>query len=548
MFTFKQFKIWAVAGLVALTVGFVSCIENNIPYPWVMPNVAKIEVVSVDEAGHNLLASPVEIDSASRTIVIPLTEWADIYGVVIESLDMKDGSKCLTPDLVGKPLDLSKPMEVVFERYEREFTWILSATQTIERYFTVASQIGNSVFDVENHIVNAVVPTAQSIESLPVRSLKLGGPTATMSPELVGTSVDFSTPCEVTVSEFGRSQVWTLIVTQTDVNINITSVDAWSNVAWVHVSAEAGKNVTYQYRKVADDEWIDAPQEWGIENGGEYSARLIHLESQTTYVVRALSDDESSAEVEFTTDAVVQLPNSRFTEWKLKNNKIWNPGPFTINDEGEEVNGFWDSGNRGAATLGKSITVPMEDPNSDTGYQGAMLQSKFVGASVIGKFGAGNLFAGSYVKTDGTDGILAFGRPFTQRPTKLKARIKYEPVNISHASKVNPDFQEMIGRIDTCIVWCALGDWDEPYEIRTKKSDRQLFEVSNPGVIAYGEFTYHETMQDFMDIEVELNYKSTSRVPKYILVTASASKLGDYFTGGNGSVLYVKEYELLYDY
>ena len=32
--------------------------------------------------------------------------------------------------------------------------------------------------------------------------------------------------------------------------------------------------------------------------------------------------------------------------------------------------------------------------------------------------------------------------------------------------------------------------------------------------------------------QFELKYKSTSRVPKYILVTASASMYGDFFTGG----------------
>ncbi|MDE7412098.1 MAG: PCMD domain-containing protein [Paramuribaculum sp.] len=548
MYTFKQFRCKTVLGLMFLAVIFGSCIENNIPYPWVMPNVAAIEIMSTDAEGHELLASPIEIDSVSRSIVIPLTEWADIYGVVIESMDMKDGSKCVTPGIIGKPLDLSKPIDVVFERYQREFTWTITATQTIDRYFTVASQIGNSVIDVENHTVTAVVPTAQSIENLPVRTLKLGGPYAVMTPDLVGHNVNFSEPVEVTVSEFERNVVWTLNVSQTDVNVNITSIDAWSNVAWVYVSAAVGKDVDFEYRKADAEDWIIAPSEWVTVNGGEYYARLIHLESQTAYVVRAVSDGENSAEMEFVTEDVVQLPNSSFTEWKLKDNKIWNPGPWVVNDEGKEENAFWDSGNRGAATLGKSITVPIDDPSSSNGYQGAMLQSKFVGASVLGKFGAGNLFAGSYVRTDGTDGVLSFGRPFNARPTKLKARIKYEPVNISHASKVNPDFQEMIGRIDTCIVWCALADWDQPYEIRTKKSDRHLFEADNPGVIAYGEFTSYETMQDYIDVEIPLNYRSTSRVPKYILVTASASKLGDYFTGGSGSVLYVKEYELIYDY
>ncbi|MDE7471164.1 MAG: PCMD domain-containing protein, partial [Paramuribaculum sp.] len=45
-----------------------------------------------------------------------------------------------------------------------------------------------------------------------------------------------------------------------------------------------------------------------------------------------------------------------------------------------------------------------------------------------------------------------------------------------------------------------------------------------------------------------LDYRSTSRVPNYIMIVASASKYGDFFTGGAGSTLLVKKLELIYDY
>ena len=106
----------------------------------------------------------------------------------------------------------------------------------------------------------------------------------------------------------------------------------------------------------------------------------------------------------------------------------------------------------------------------------------------------------------------------------------------------------MKGEPDTCIVWCALGDWNEPFEIRTKRTDRQLFSPTDPGVIAYGQFQSGVAIEDYIDVVIDLDYNATDRVPKYIMVTASASKYGDYFTGGNGSVLTIKSYELLYDY
>ena len=57
-----------------------------------------------------------------------------------------------------------------------------------------------------------------------------------------------------------------------------------------------------------------------------------------------------------------------------------------------------------------------------------------------------------------------------------------------------------------------------------------------------------KNVDNYTQFDFELKYSSTQRVPKYILITASASKYGDYFTGGNGAVLYVDDLELMYDY
>jgi hypothetical protein len=43
-----------------------------------------------------------------------------------------------------------------------------------------------------------------------------------------------------------------------------------------------------------------------------------------------------------------------------------------------------------------------------------------------------------------------------------------------------------------------------------------------------------------------LKYRS-SRTPKYIVIVGAASRYGDYFTGGKGSVLKLDEFELVYD-
>lgn len=540
MYTFKHIKKAFILPAVAVAVALGSCISNNLPYPWVQPVFDKFEVADTDREGHPLLSSATEIDSAARTVTVNLSEWADIKRVPLSDYSLSEGSVMISPESLPAELDLSEPMTLTLGMYDRTFQWSIVAEQTIERYFTVSSQVGASQIDVENHTVKALVPTGQNLADIHVSSIKLGGLSAVMTPDLKGENVDFSSPVTVRVTEFGQTVEWTISIGQTDVSVEMDRVDAWTNVAWLYANAESGKQNGFEYRLASVEEWTQVPSDWITHNGGSLSACLRHLQADTRYVARATSGEDHSAEVTFTTETNVQLPNSDFTQWWL-NGRVWNPWSA----DGES---FWDTGNRGAATIGQSNTVPIDNPNSSTGYAGAMLQTKFVGVSILGKLAAGNLFAGSYVRTDGTNGVLAFGRPFTRRPTAVKARVRYVTAPITHVSKSNPDFTHMMGEPDTCIVWCALGDWDQPYEIRTKPSDRQLFDRDNSGVIAYGEMISGNTMPDYTDVVIKLDYKSTDRVPKYLLLTASASKYGDYFTGGNGAVLYVLSYELLYDY
>ncbi|MCM1348483.1 MAG: PCMD domain-containing protein [Firmicutes bacterium] len=528
----------AVAVAAIILIG--SCISNDLPYPWVQPVFTSFNVVRTDAAGNPLLKSATEIDSAQRTITVHLSEWADINNVLINDYSLSEGSVMIDPTSLPDVLNLSSPMELTLGLYDRQFQWTICAEQEIERYFTVASQVGRAVIDTEAHTVTALVPEEQPLDAVKVLTIKLGGLSAEMTPDLAGQTVDFTNPVKVSVTEFGKTTEWTLTVSQTHVTVILDRVDPWTNIAWLYASAESGKNNGFEYRRADSEEWTVVPTEWITVDGGSISACLRNLDSQTTYAARAVSDDEHSAEIEFTTEANVQLPNSDFTRWWL-NDVIWNPWA----KDGES---FWDTGNRGAATLGQSNTVPIESEESPTGYQGAMLQTKFVGVSILGKLAAGNLFAGSYVRTDLTNGVLAFGRPFNVHPTAVKARLKYTTAPITDVSKVNPDFQHMLGQPDTCIVWCALYDGDEPFEIRTKPSDRQLFNRNLPEVIAYGEMTSGENIDNYIDVIIKLDYKSTDRIPKYLLLTASASKYGDYFTGGRGAVLYIKSYELLYDY
>ena len=99
------------------------------------------------------------------------------------------------------------------------------------------------------------------------------------------------------------------------------------------------------------------------------------------------------------------------------------------------------------------------------------------------------------------------------------------------------------------LLWVALIDlWPALWDTRTNPRTCQAVWWKRSEVIAYGKMEYGQTVTDYVPFEFELEYKSTSRIPKYILITASASKYGDYFTGGTGSILYLDDLQLLYDY
>lgn len=526
MYTFNK-KIW-IAGCLASLLGLAGCIKNDIPYPRIQANIAMIEV-------ENQL-QPASVDSINRAITVFLNEEADPQNVRMTGFALTpQGSQWPDSTEFAAGVDLSQPRKTTVTLYQ-DYEWTISSVQTIERYFTVEGQVGASTIDPIGQRIVIYVPEQVKLTSMLVTSMKLAGPNATYSPDITDTKVDFSKPVDVTVTDHGRDAVWTIYVQTTESTVSVERVDAWTNVAWVQVSAQEGRANGIQYRAADDETWLDLPASEITSNGGALTGRIIHLKAETAYVARAYSDDEISNEVEFTTQATYSIPNGSMDNWWL-NGKVWCPWA-----EGSES--YWDTGNRGATTLGTSNTFPTEDTSSGTG-QAACLETRFVGIGSLGKLAAGNLFAGSYVKTDGTNGILDFGRPFTLHPTRLKGYLKYKCTDISHSSA---GFESLKGQPDTCIVWCALIDTPEPFQIRTNPNNRNLFDPDGSYVVAYGKVEYGYSIDNYIPFTVELKYKDTQRTPTYILLVASASKLGDYFTGGAGSTLWVDNFTLDFDY
>lgn len=519
-----------MAVVATISVTMASCIKNDLPYPHIQANFLSFEV-------ENALQQA-SIDSTALQLTVYLNESADIRNIKVTDYSVTAGATVEGIDLT-QPIDLASPCRVTLKLYQ-DYEWTLSAIQNIERYFTVENQIGKTDIDTENHTVHIFIPDTHSLTSVHVLTMKLGAEGSSTSDNLAGRTVDFTSPVTVEVTTHGVTVEWTITVEQTTAPVTTVSADGWTCVGWVYGEAQQGKNNGVEYRKETDTEWIKVPAEWITHNGGSFTARIIHLEPLTNYVVRAYSEEDYGEELTFTTGVALQVPNCDFNNWWLEG-KVWNPWA-----EGGEK--FWDTGNKGATTLGQSNTTPTGDTPTGTGTA-AMLNTKFVGVSILGKLAAGNIFTGDYVRTEGTNGVLSFGREFTQRPTKLRGSLKYTSVLISNTDNNAPQYiRDMKGQPDTCIVWIALSDKGETYTIRTKPSERQLFNPDDPSVVAYGNFQLGKTVNEYIPFEITLDYRATNRIPTHIVIVGSASKYGDYFTGGDGSTLWLDDLELVYDY
>lgn len=500
------------------------CLENDIPYPRI-----QAQILSIDAVG--LVQTPT-IDNESQCVSLVFADTVNLKKVRITDVRLTEDA-ISSPSIVGIQ-DLSSPMEVVLSIYQ-EYTWKITATQNIEREFTVNGQVGSALIEVVNKRARVFVSEHTDLSHIEITSLVLGPAGITTYSPAVEELQDFSNgPRDITVKYHDITENWTLYVVPTTSNVTLTSVDAWTRVAWLYGSGLEQNDNRFEIREAAEEEWTEVPDEYMISRGSSFSARILHLKPNTTYVARAYITGEVSNEIEFTTEPEVELPNGGFNEWWL-DGKIWQPWS-------EGGTPWWDTGNRGAATLGECNSIPTNDAVEG---KAAMLQTKFVGIAGIGKLAAGNIFAGEFGGVEGTNGIIYLGQPFIYRPTKLKGYYKYTGGTIDYANDV---YKDLKGKADSLFIYIALGDWDSRVEIRTNPNNRKTFDVNDSHIIAYNQLVSAESVSEYKPFELEFKYRSTSRIPKYLIVTATSSKYGDDFTGSTSSVLYLDQFSLEYDY
>ena len=530
-----------------------SCaIENDIPYPQIVGSITAFEVEGQRGPEDNEGSTAAVIDANARTVTVYVNDSVDVRELKITrlALDPRDAAllvdSALCDDAEHFPfehfasldsipvssntrVDFSKPVNMTIQTYQ-DYVWKVTVEQIIKRTVDV-SRMNSVVLDANSRNVIIYVASDVDLSNVQINRLDLGGEFGEVRPNPADVH-DFTTSQQF-YAKLAWEETWTswnVFVYHSDGSGDDSSSSSGETFAMVTSATvsgtcTSGSNVEVEYKEQSASDWQSVT---ATVSSTTYTARLTGLKGSTTYAYRPVINGTAGAEKTFTTAGEQQLENGSFEQWS-------NDGDIAIPNAAGGT--FWGTGNPGAASFIGNLTTQTNDAVSGTA---ARLESKW---AVI-KLGAGNLFTGDF-SLDVTHGKLNFGRPFTSFPTALRLYYKYTPATIDRIG--DDSLESLRGKSDTCHVYVALSDKSEPYVIRTRPSERQLFNKNDANIIAYGEFLSAETQSSYKQITIPLDYRATNRTPKYIVIVCAASKYGDYYTGGAGSTLFIDEMELVYE-
>lgn len=369
----------------------------------------------------------------------------------------------------------------------------------------------------------------------------------------------------VDVDETMHNYTFTFVVSQHPTNTASLSANAWSRFAYLKaesITTTSGVELTgvkFQYRAEGegDEDWVDVTAtEETVEDDPVYnSAKVSGLTANTTYEYRLVNADGTyqTSVSQFTTEEEVALQNGGFEDWcTIQIQGLFGNSVNTAYPNASENVSFWDTSNKGANTMNtqdptSSVTSPIV-----SGLNAAKLESK----KVVIAFAAASLYTGTFgaANTSTMSATVNFGQPFTSRPIALHGYYQYTPKPIDNVDQDRLDEAELTvkqGDMDECAIYIALAT----DVITVDNSDvHKLFDPNDDRVIAYGTLpsgaaTNETENKGYKEFNIPLQYKEDKfdMKPTHLIIVCSASKYGDYMTGGAGSVLYVDDFSLVYD-
>lgn len=313
-----------------------------------------------------------------------------------------------------------------------------------------------------------------------------------------------------------------------------------------------GDNLYFKLQIKGDDSSVEEIQTVYNDHKGNITALVTDLKAGVEYSYWLVSEDDPTMTckpVSFTTHTPLAVPNLSLDEWGERTGKpaIGSKDVTYIYALGSNFEGgvYWESGNRGA-TSGKKILLQGEDEDVVKG-KAAKLTSQWAGVVGFGAFSAGSIFSG-YVESVSTSGAkLVYGQLFNGYPTALTGSCKYHPGLIDWEDNKKVETPSVM---DKALIYIALTT--SPCSIKSLTSEVIPFNPDGDNVIAYGKLEIDSEISDYKDFKIDLKYKASKMPEKnskvYLIIMATSSSKGDYFTGSTESWMLLDELGLIYDY
>ncbi|MBR4595303.1 MAG: PCMD domain-containing protein [Bacteroidales bacterium] len=244
-----------------------------------------------------------------------------------------------------------------------------------------------------------------------------------------------------------------------------------------------------------------------------------------------------------------QLYNMGFDHWMQYEDKKFGGAKVDVlydEDATEEEKTVWGSAAASTKMLGYDSVLKETEFLAVTGEGKKALKLQTCGISamfgLVKKLAAGSVFNGYTGDIDiaKMSAHIFWGIPFTEKPKTLEGYACYKPAKIDWTQD---PYKSMEGQLDKGHVIVILSDWTTPFDVCPPSS---LLDFDNdPGIIGYGKVVFDKEMTAYEKFTVNIEYRN-ERTPKLITIVCSSSALGDYFTGGAGSTLYLDEFKLTY--
>ncbi len=467
-----------------------------------------------------------------------------LYVKVIVDDEMQESTYPLVLDFDNNGL----PQTAADFELTNEISVPMGNTTPMHLYFNAAKGIKSLVLSHADAGLTAVgLPTAtELVDAASVDALTAAGiSTAAVPFGSTDASLEFNGL--LNKLEIGTYSFTTTLIDAKDhadqkvLNISIISpvdAEALTAVCWARFAILTAKwfvatrpeGLNFQYRKASDTEWTDFAGDITFDDSARrFSAELYSLDPATEYVFRAVSaKDKETKEIHFTTESAPTVHNMSFDAWYQDGN-AWMPNESSAYK-------VWDSANPGTAGLGVVPTTPEE--SDVVRGKAARLES----STALGQFAAGNIYLGQFNAVSGLGAKLNWGVPFTGRPIALRGYYKYAPKAID---KVKDPYKDLKGTMDNCSIRIWLTDWSSQYLVNT--STKTFLPDDDPSIIASGSLYSSNSDNGYVEFVIPIEYRDNTKIPTYIEIACAASRYGDYFTGGLGSVLKIDEFELVYD-